>query len=169
LAHLPSREQILDRLINTLVEGAVILVQDWRMTAVDGFVIQAPTDSAAAVLRRAYTTYRWTLRKFGFSSSWAADTHDRLIGRGLVDVATHVHGDVSDYQWRGGSAGANYLAASLAQVSGALIANGMTGVDLDQVSSLLGDPRVVIRGHQLYSTSGRKSGSNPHVTKKAAR
>jgi SAM-dependent methyltransferase len=166
LAHLPPREHVLHRLVNTMDKGSVILSQDWWMTAADDVVIEAPTDSVAEILRRTYATYLVVLRKSGYSMSWAKDAHDKMIEQGLVDVTTHVYGAGSDYQWRGGGPGARYLSACLVQSRGHLIANGMTSVDLDRVASLLADPQVVVRGHQLYSTSGRKPGSNPHTKRR---
>jgi hypothetical protein len=166
LGPLRSREHLLHRLVDRLDTGGVLLTQDWWLTDVEDFVIDAPTEGAEAVLRRTYHTYLQILRQQRYEPAWARQAHDRMVNEGLVDVDLQVLGATSDYQWRGGGPGAQFMSACFNQLSAALIAQGMNADALDRVHHLLRDPLVVIRGHQLYSVSGRKPGSNQHTKPK---
>jgi hypothetical protein len=75
-----------------------------------------------------------------------------MVREGLTTVDTVMHATA----WTGGSPGARLVAATLAQLHDRLVDAGMTAEQLDQVRCLLNDPRLVLSGHPLYSTSGRR-------------
>jgi ubiquinone/menaquinone biosynthesis C-methylase UbiE len=163
LGYLSMREHILHRLIGTLNRGGVLLTQDWWMCDREGFVIEAPSEDARAVLEKCYDTYLEVLRKFGYEGVWSRRAHEVMLSEGLTNVRSEIYGATEAFQWAGSSSGTLYMLAEFGKYKPYLIANGMTQHELDRVRTLLLDPRVVIRGHQLYSVSGKKPGANPHA------
>jgi hypothetical protein len=164
LGYLTMRNHILHRLIKALGKGGVLLTQDWWMTDEANFVIEAPDDGARELLEKTYATYLVVLRKFGYDSIWSRRSHDMMVESGLVDVVAEVHGSPAGDQWLGGSPGAMYMLHEFVKYRALLIANGVIPEQLDRVRRLLLDPMVVVRGHHLYSVSGRKPGTNPRTT-----
>ncbi|HEX5597346.1 MAG TPA: hypothetical protein VFX61_15215 [Micromonosporaceae bacterium] len=73
-------------------------------------------------------------------------------GHGLTDVHTVMHAE----SWTGGGPGAHLAAITIDELRPALLAAGMLDDHLDQVQHLLSDPRLVLAGHLLYSTSGQQ-------------
>jgi hypothetical protein len=71
---------------------------------------------------------------------------------GLVDVET----TVSARFWMGGGAGCRFAATIMYQLKEHLYDAGMTPDEIAELGSLMADPRTVIHGHPLYSTSGRR-------------
>ncbi|MEQ4299955.1 methyltransferase [Plantactinospora sp. B6F1] len=154
LSHLPEREAILHRLVADLVPGGTLVVADWAsLRTRDEVVVAAPSAAAA----EAYAAYQQTVGRKVFEAAgtdrnWARRVHPLMLAAGLVDVRT----TVSAEYWTGGSAGARFVGAVLRQVRPRLLAAGMTRGQLDAVLDLLDDPGLVIHGHPLYITSGRR-------------
>jgi hypothetical protein len=151
LGHLPQRRQVLTRLIDALTPGGVILIEEW-WTATTNLVVQAPDEEAAEI----YTAFTQATEKIWSSSAsrsdWARKVHPAMIEDGLVDVHTDVHGQA----WTGGSPGCRLLQATTSQIQSRLLDLGCTEGFLGQVHTLLDDPRLVLTGHLICSTSGRK-------------
>jgi hypothetical protein len=59
--------------------------------------------------------------------------------------------------WTGGDPGCRLVAAAAAQLRPKLLAAGMSGPELDRLDALLAEPGLVLHGHPLYSTSGRRA------------
>jgi hypothetical protein len=70
----------------------------------------------------------------------------------LTDLATVIHAE----SWAGGDPGCQLVAGTMAQLRGKLLAAGLTGEQLDELAPWLADPRLVLAGHLMYSTSGRR-------------
>jgi SAM-dependent methyltransferase len=152
LSHLPQRRHILYRLVTTLKPDGVLLTQDWMPATPEEFVLAAPGDEEAELITRFHRTHLRVSAKRGNDRSWAQRAHLAMLEEGLVDVETVTYSST----WPGGGPGCRLMAAGLAQLRPQLIAAGMMPLDLDQVRDLLHDPGLVLRGHLLYSTSGRR-------------
>jgi SAM-dependent methyltransferase len=155
LAHLPGREQILHRLVQALTPGGTILIEDWDSSHTD-MVLHAPSLEAAEL----YTRYQETLNHTvivpgGTDPAWARRIHAAMLHEGLSDVQTVMHAQA----WIGGDPGCQLLKATLAQVWDRLLPAGLSDDALTQVRALLDDSRLVLAGHPLYSTSGRRLAS----------
>jgi ubiquinone/menaquinone biosynthesis C-methylase UbiE len=151
LAHLPEREEILARLVAALAGGGVLLVEDFDVQ--QDMVLQAPDQEAAAAyaaLQRALT--RDVFVAAGNDRTWARRAHGAFLDAGLIEVRTTGRWE----SWTGGSTGARFISGTVDQVGDRLLAAGLTASHLDRVQALLADPRLVLAGHTLVSTSGRK-------------
>lgn len=58
--------------------------------------------------------------------------------------------------WAGGSPGCRLTALTIDELRPALLAAGLTERQLERAQNLLTDPRLVLAGHLLHSTAGRK-------------
>jgi ubiquinone/menaquinone biosynthesis C-methylase UbiE len=151
LAHLPEREEILDRLVAALASGGVLLVEDFDIRR--DMVLHAPDLEAAGL----YAAFQRTLSLNVFAAAgtdrtWARRAHSALLEAGLVEVQTTGRWEA----WTGGSPGARFVSGVIDQVGDRLLAAGLTERDLERARALLADPRLVLAGHTLVSTSGRK-------------
>jgi SAM-dependent methyltransferase len=150
LGHLPQRGSILRKLADVLAPGGVLLTEDWE-AMITGTVVAAPSAEAAAL----YERYQQTVGPKVFAAAgtdrrWARQANLAMRRAGLVNVET----TVSASFWPGGSAGCRLVEATTYQLEPALVAAGFGPDDLDRLRPLLSDPRLVIHGHPLYSTSG---------------
>jgi hypothetical protein len=153
LGHLPERREILGRLVACLRSGGVIHIDDWDASRTD-MVMHAPDPDAGDL----YTLFQQTLGAKVFAAAgtdrtWARRIHAALLEEGLCDVETVMHARA----WPGGSPGCQLVASTLRQVRGRLLAAGLTDGQLGRIQTLLDDPRLVLAGHLLYSTSGRRA------------
>jgi len=148
LNHLPERRAVLDRLVGHLKVGGVLLTEDFVAEEPDEFVAAAPTPADREALVRFERTHVQVLRDHGNDRRWARQALGAMLEAGLADVANVVHGT----SWRGGGAGARLLTANLTQLRDEL---GLPDADVDRVTALLADRRVVLHGYRLYSTAGR--------------
>lgn len=152
LAHLPGRERILERLAGALAPDGILLVEDW-LSAYPDVVLAAPDPSAAALVERYHRVLvDRLLPANGADPAWAGRAHAAMLATGLQDVTTEIRAA----SWAGGTAGARLMAVNVAQVGAGLRATGFTAAELDRLSRLAEDPRLVIRGHLTYSTMGRR-------------
>ena len=162
LGHISGRREILKRLIRALALGGVLLIEDWDTSRTD-MVLHAPSLEAAEI----YTAFQEILggkpfEAAGTDRTWARRIHGAMLDEGLTDVQTVMHAQA----WPGGSAGCQVIQATLRRWVGRrghetesrdkLRHAGLAENHLRQVRSLLDDPRLVLAGHLLYSTSGRR-------------
>jgi SAM-dependent methyltransferase len=151
LAHLPSRREILARLVTALAPGGVLLIEEWASTY-RGVVLAAPdAESAALVEDYQNILVERLLPGNGGDPAWAGDVHAAMLAAGLTGVETEIRAS----SWAGGTAGARLIAVNIAQLRPGFLAAGLTEDDLDLLCRLAADPRLVVRGHFLYSTIGR--------------
>lgn len=151
LAHLPDRERILHRLASTLTPGGVILIEDWAVQD-QGTVIAAPTQADSTLHTLVQRNLAVVLEAAGSDRTWAKAIHAAMLSQGLEQVETLVHASF----WNGGGPGTRMLGAILTHLWDQLLATGMTADQLNRERELLNDPRLVLHGHPLYSTSGRR-------------
>jgi 2-polyprenyl-3-methyl-5-hydroxy-6-metoxy-1,4-benzoquinol methylase len=151
LGHLPQQREILTKLSKALKPGGVLLLEEW-WSAANNIVTHAP-DAESADLVNTYSEA--TERVFpasGGALPWARRMHGAMLEDGLVDVHTDVHAEA----WAGGGWGCQLLKATLPQLRDKLLGVGLTDDLLDRVAVLLDDPRLVLIGQLICSTSGRK-------------
>lgn len=151
LHHLPSRREILRRLVQALAPGGVLINEDWAGDHPDEVLAAAPTPEAAEL----YTLYLRIAGEKAFAASgtdrgWARRVHQGMMDEGLVNVSTVI----TATSWTGGSMGARMTAAIADQVRDKLLAAGMTVEQLEQLRELLDDPRLAVFTFPLYSTAG---------------
>ncbi|MFC7534158.1 class I SAM-dependent methyltransferase [Actinoplanes sp. GCM10030250] len=152
LAHLPRRAEILHRLAESLAPDGILLVEDW-VSAYPDVVLNAPDAAAAALVERYHRiVVNRLLPANGADPSWGSRTHAAMLAAGLTGVRTEIRAE----SWAGGTAGGLLIAVNVAQVGAGLLAAGLTEAELERLCTLATDPRLVIRGHLTYSTSGRR-------------
>lgn len=152
LNHLPERREIMHRLIERLAPGGIYLEEEWDATRTD-LVVAAPTPEAAET----YRLYQETigpkiLAKAGTDRSFARRIHAILIEEGLTNVDTYVN----SRNWVGGSDSAQLVLSSLVQLRQQFLDHGITEAQLAEMKAVMEDPRLVINGHLLFSTSGQR-------------
>jgi SAM-dependent methyltransferase len=152
LNHLPARREILHKLASALNPGGLLLTEDFDPTRPAEIVALAPSSGAAALIARYQEVHLGLLVSHGNDRTWSKRAYAAMVEEGLTDVESVVNGR----SWRGGSPGCRLLTAGMAQLRGELVAAGMTDSELDQLRGLFNDPRVVLHGHLLNSTSGRR-------------
>lgn len=151
LIHLAQRHEILNRLAASLAPGGALVVEEWDAT-IGNFVLAVPDDEAAALLDKYQTTLRQVFAAGGNDPAWGRRVHSAMIDNGLVNVDTVLHAR----SWPGGTPGALLITANTGQLRDEFLAAGMSGKQLDALSRLANDPRMVLRGHVLFSTIGRR-------------
>ena len=151
LVHLPQRRAVLHQLAGLLAPGGVLLVEDWAAIR-DNVVIAAPSPGAAVLYQRYQHAAAAAFDESGADREWARRIHPTMLQAGLTDVETVVHARY----WTGGGPGMRLVAAIQAQLSPRLRAAGLSEAELGQLVALAEDPRLVVHGHPLYSTSGRR-------------
>lgn len=152
LLHLPQRERIVRRLAAALAPGGALVLEEFATTFRNAVLCAPASGDASAFDRYLDTLIERVLPLHGNDPAWARRVHAAMIEAGLVDVDTEVHAR----SWAGGTAGALLHAANIAQQRDGLRAAGLTDALLDRVTALMSDPRMVVRGHLLYSTVGRR-------------
>ncbi|WP_432837709.1 class I SAM-dependent methyltransferase [Dactylosporangium sp. CA-092794] len=153
LNHLPERRKVLAVLAAALAPGGYLVTEDFWSEPPASWVAFAPDRADRALLRDYHTAVLKVLDAHGNSRAWAAEAYTAMREEGLVSVET----TVAARSWPGGGPGARLLAATLNQTRGDLIdIGGLDPAQLDRVQELLGDPDVVLHGHRMYTTSGRK-------------
>jgi len=150
LGHIPQRRQVLARLVDTLTPGGVMLIEDWWAVLTD-MVMAAPNPRAALLYTRFQETLGSLFEASGTDRDWARHIHGALLGAGLDDVQTVVHATA----WSGGSPGARMIQSTIDQAYDRLVIAGLSPQELAAVKAMLDNPALVLRGHLLFSTSGR--------------
>ncbi len=151
LAHIPRRHEVLTRLIQTLRPGGMVLIEDWWAVLTD-MVMAAPNPGAALLYTRFQDTLGALFEAGGTDRNWAQQVHGALLRAGLEDVHTVIHATA----WPGGSPAARMIQSTIDQAYSRLVAAGLEHQELAAVKALLDNPTFVLRGHLLFSTSGRK-------------
>ncbi|MGN9912689.1 class I SAM-dependent methyltransferase [Phytohabitans sp. LJ34] len=149
LQHLPTREDILDRLIAVLRPGGVLIEEAWRPVRVNPVVAAPDPDSRYLYERFAHASGR-IFDDAGTDPHWAKQVPTAMENRGLTNVDTVIHGSF----WRGGDPAARMVAGTIPQLADGLLAKGFTTADIDAVLELLHNPALKVESHLLYSTSG---------------
>ncbi|MGH3679860.1 MAG: class I SAM-dependent methyltransferase [Natronosporangium sp.] len=151
LAHLPTRHQVLDRLVDALTPGGALVVEEFDASW-DRCVLDSPDPDAD----RLFTSYHHALLAVlvaaGADPSWGRRAHRALRRAGLVQVEA----EFWSRTWHGGQAGCQLPHTASAQLADQLTAAGMLPEDLLRFRDLLLDPRLVIHGNTAVSTIGHR-------------
>jgi SAM-dependent methyltransferase len=155
LMHLPSRVEVLGRLAEALVPGGLLLVEDWHLTAADA-ILDAPDERAFDVYRRYQEAVIANLTGFGTDPTWATRARRCMREAGLVRLDTHIDAKV----WTHDNYGLALTRVTANQHRDRLMARGLSEEDIAEVLRLVTQPDsgLVVRGHQLYSNAGFRSG-----------
>jgi SAM-dependent methyltransferase len=151
LLHLPERRDILHRLVPSLAPGGAICLEEFE-TTVRKSVLAAPNTEAYELYEAYHSALLEILPAKGNDPTWADQVHSAMLDEGLVGVDTLVHAR----SWPGGSAGALLVAVNVRQLWEEFVAAGMTPEQLDRLCAYVRDPRLVLRGHIVYSVIGRR-------------
>ena len=149
LVHLPTRLEVLDRLVAALAPGGWLVLEDFDTAEVRTTDRQSPDFELIA---RVAVVFNDLLRSRGAATSFAADARRHMAERGLVDVDSsgHVAFDA------GGTGFAHVHGANARQVQAELVAGGIPPDDLDRYLAALDDPSNVIGSAVLITTCGRR-------------
>lgn len=153
LNHLPQRRMAMHNMVSSLKPGGVLLVQDFMSTRSLDFVLQAPTDEAATLLRRFQFAHLGVLREHGNDRTWPQRVVRLLEHEGLEDVREVIY---DTGEWHGDGPGCQLLLAGLHQVDHELLSTGLDVSEINRVAAMLVNPEVILRGYQLSSVSGKR-------------
>jgi SAM-dependent methyltransferase len=151
LQHLPERREVLAKLAGALAPGGALVIEEleagWSRS-----VLTTP-DPRAYDIFTAYETYLTkVLRASGNDPMWCRDVHGVMRGAGLSDVDTQAW----QRSWIGGTGVCLLAYSGSKQLHDRLVEAGMSPDDLETMRRLALDPRLVLRGMLLLSTTGRK-------------
>ena len=151
LAHLPSRRDVLARMVDVLRPDGLLLVEEFGQAGA-GMVLSAPDRAAAEI----YSEFQGALAEVyataGTDAGWAVQVNEAMTEAGLanVDTATHAR------SWTGGTTGCALPLALSTALREQLVAAGMVEPELDRLGRLLVDTRLVLMGDLLWSHLGRR-------------
>jgi SAM-dependent methyltransferase len=151
LLHLAERDMVLDRLIDALKPGGLLVVSDWDATRRD-WLLHAPTPAAAAAFDAFQTSFLAELEAHGADLGWARRAPLTMRAAGLVDLETVAHNRL----WSGDESGCLLHATNARQLRGALLARGVTPEQLDLLEQAMGDPDTLAYCYWMFTTVGRR-------------
>jgi SAM-dependent methyltransferase len=149
LGHLPRRTVGLQRMVEALAPGGVLLTGDFTV-APGAFVMSAPDEKTADVLSRYLIAHVRALTAHGYDNDWSHRAPSAFEAAGLTGVRFQSYGS----SWRGGGPGCRLLQAGISQLRTALSAQGFTDEDLSTTVAALTDPRLLLNGFLFAQTSG---------------
>ncbi|TYB62327.1 methyltransferase domain-containing protein [Nonomuraea sp. PA05] len=148
LQHVPQRREVLARLAGSLAPGGVLLVEElearWAASVLD-----TPDPRAHDVFAAYERGIRAVLRANDNDIAWCRHVHAAMTGTGLSRVET----EVWQRSWSGGT-GVCLLAHFGRELAPQLLEAGMDPGDLHFLAEISLDPRLVMLGIPLLSTSG---------------
>jgi ubiquinone/menaquinone biosynthesis C-methylase UbiE len=154
LNHVPERRMALHHMVMSLKPGGSLLTQDFMPTRSLDFVLQAPSEEDAALLRRFQFFHLQILREHGNDRAWSQRVARMVEAEGLLGVREVVY---NTGEWRGLGPGCRLLLAGLRQVDHELLSAGLNMAEIRRVAALLQDPDVILRGYHVHSVSGHRS------------
>jgi SAM-dependent methyltransferase len=101
LNHLPQRRQVLQRLVDALAPGGVLLTEDFWPTPPSEIVARAASPEDGALIRRFHLAHLQILAEHGNDRGWSRRALLAFMEEGLTEVRAVAHGGT----WRGGGAG----------------------------------------------------------------
>ncbi|GAA0923264.1 class I SAM-dependent methyltransferase [Virgisporangium aurantiacum] len=153
LMHLAAREVVLALLADALTDRGVLLIEDWLLDPRRA-VLAAHRAHDADVYSRYQHAVIDILTTYGTDPDWATRIHTTMRGIGLSRVDTRIDAPV----WTPGGPVMVLTEVTVAKHRDRLLAAGLTSDNLITVESLATalNSGLVVRGHQLYSTAGRR-------------
>jgi SAM-dependent methyltransferase len=149
LQHVPSRLEVLDRMVAAVAPGGWVLLEDFDTAEVRTTDRDGPHHELIA---RVAVAFNALLAERGGVSSFAANARRELMNRGLVDTGSSGHVSIAS----GGTGFARAIAANTHQVRDQLEASGFTPAELDHFLTAIDDPGTLVGSPVLISTWGRR-------------
>lgn len=148
LAHWPTREAVVGKMLHALAPGGALVVEDWGQWS--GWVLTSPVPDAARIYARYQAALLEVFRAAGNDTTWAGRTADVMTGAGLVEVTVTTRAD----SWRGGSPGCMLPVAVSRELRDQLLATGATVEDLDALPEVMTNRATLLLGNMGFSTIG---------------
>jgi SAM-dependent methyltransferase len=149
--HMPDPQQFVNELIAALAPGGILaledVVPDWANAVLD-----SPDPRARDIFESFGFAWANVLRRTRDHGSWIGRTHQAMMRHGLAEVTTVGHEQSSP----GGTGTCLLVDATASEHRDRLFDAGMRGPDLDLLTVLARDPRLVLLSPRLLSTVGRK-------------
>ena len=145
LMHLPTREEILPRLLAALKPGGRVLLEEH-----DAFPILA---LATGVYRKVWEPFLPVVAAAGTHSFWARDLPARLQKLGCTGVSA----DVQAPLFPGGSPQSQFWTITWNQVRDRMLAGGVQPQDLEQAIAELADPNRWFPGPAMVAVTGQRA------------
>lgn len=150
LIHLPTREQVLDRLAAALKPGGWLVLDEYDCTLIDQTY---PTSdaAAAALFRKMRAAQNQLLMRHGADPAWGQKLYKSLQAHGLVNVCM----DGTMAVCEGGSPGTRLMRANCEQVREEAVSAGLVAdEEVEQMLALLDDPNFAISGLVMFTAWG---------------
>ncbi|MEV6968857.1 class I SAM-dependent methyltransferase [Hamadaea sp. NPDC051192] len=151
LMHLPERLTVLQKLADWLRPGGTIVLSEWDCTYLN-LVRHCPEGHDPSLHDLFQTTLINVLTPRGMSTTWATEAHGAMLHSGLTKVSTVV--DARTYHGGTGICQLHY--SNSHQLNDALLAAGMTEQQLASLRKMLLDPRLMLSGYLMHTTTGRR-------------
>jgi hypothetical protein len=152
LQHLPERDEVLAKLVDALAPGGAVVIEEmepgWSRA-----VLASPDPRAQDLLTAYETALTSVLRAAGNDPTWCRRVYQTMCDIGLTGVDT----EAWQRSWPGGTGACRLVYSGSLQLHDKLVAAGMPGEDIEAMRRLVRDPRLVLRGILLLSTTGRKA------------
>ena len=152
LAHLPQREDLVQRLAGVLAPGGALVIEEWG-AAGPAQILSSPWPQTAELYHRYQQALIAVFACSGNDPTWSVRVHATLTTAGLTGVRTTVHAG----SWPGGTPGCQLPLAVSTQLRARLAGQGLDPDDLDLLRTHLADPRVVLLGNLTWSVTGHRA------------
>ncbi|MBO0870478.1 MAG: methyltransferase domain-containing protein [Micromonosporaceae bacterium] len=152
LAHLPTRREVLTKLIGSLAPGGAVVIEEME-TRWGSMVLATPDPRVPGIFQRYENAMSQLLRGNGLDMTWARGVHGAMREDGLTGVET----EGWQRSFAGGTGSALLAHGASQELRDRLVGVGMPAEDLDVMAAVTLDPRLVLRGVLLLSTIGRKA------------
>ncbi|MEU4244007.1 class I SAM-dependent methyltransferase [Actinoplanes sp. NPDC026619] len=152
LMHLPTREEILRRLVDSLNPGGLLVISDWETNYLD-LILDSPDEMSTQIVTRLLEILRAGSPMFGIDPRWAARAAGVMRRAGLSDVKTHIHAR----SWQGNTGACLLHRSNAIQLRPQLVeGGGFTEDEIDTLLEVLVDPRFLISSHLMFTTIGAR-------------
>jgi protein-L-isoaspartate O-methyltransferase len=151
LNHLGSRREVTHRLVEALNPGGYIVLEDWHGMDTQT-AMWAPSRREFDLINKMQEALGANFTASGTNREWCRQVPAVLTDEGLVDVYTTINGE----SYAGGSVGTGMIKGNIQRVRGRLADFGVSESEIDELLVLLDNPKVIVRGHPMYTTTARK-------------
>lgn len=152
LMHLPTRQQVLNRLVTALRPGGVIVLSEWECTDPEGMVLHLPTQEATDAFVAFQRAMIDLIVANGAGEGWARQVPLAMRVAGL----TGIRAIVMNHLWYGGEPGCLLHESNSRQLAGALMAAGVSADQLAVLRSAMVSPETMTYQYTLVSSIGRR-------------
>lgn len=151
LMHLPTREQVLARLVAALRPGGTIVISDWDC-AWQQMLLRGPSQAAADAFNSFQAALSALAVRRGADPTWARRVPVAMRAAGLIQVRAVMHNRL----WAGGEAGCLLHASNSRQKSAELISAGVEEDDLATLRLAMAHPETLAYQYLMITTTGRR-------------